>query len=187
MILHDFLMNQRWRMPERYPDVSAKCTDAKFPDSRWRRGRRNTKVTAKVTDVRGVVEVVMLLPGRMAARVRSEAARILCRWLGGDLVIIDEVCAIRGFQEQLAVRAPEDPRRLFGEAVEAAPSAGSQLASLFAAVILCSCDIVILWLGRGKPQYHNIKLCCRKIEVQGVPHQTHRHQRLVITREAVAA
>ncbi len=39
MILHDFLMNQRWRMPERYPDVSAKCTDVKFPDSRGRRGQ----------------------------------------------------------------------------------------------------------------------------------------------------
>ncbi len=122
-------------MTERYPDVSANCTDVKFPDSRGRRGQRDTPVTG----VRGIVEVVMLLPGRMAARVRSEAARILCRWLGGDLVIIDEVCAIRGFQEQLAVRAPEDPRRLFGEAVEAAPSAGSQLASS----VRC-CDTVFL-------------------------------------------
>ena len=41
--------------------------------------------------------------------------------------IIDEVCALRGFQEQLAVRAPEDPRRLFGEAVEASPSSSGPL------------------------------------------------------------
>ena len=51
----------------------------------------------------------------------------------GDLAIVDEVCAIRGFQEQLAVRAREDPRRLFGEAVEASSSSTTtRLASLFA-------------------------------------------------------
>ena len=38
------------------------------------------------------------------------------------MAIIDEVCALRGFQEQLVVRAPEDPCRLFGEAVEASSS-----------------------------------------------------------------
>ena len=43
--------------------------------------------------------------------------------------IIDEVCALRGFQEQLAVRAPDDPRRLFGEAVEAS-SSGPPLAQV---------------------------------------------------------
>ena len=40
------------------------------------------------------------------------------RGFSGDVAIIAEVCAIRGFQDQLAVRAPEDPRRLFGQAVE---------------------------------------------------------------------
>ena len=41
------------------------------------------------------------------------------RWLGGDLSLIDEVCRARGFQEELAVRAPEHPARVFGEDVEA--------------------------------------------------------------------
>ena len=130
---HDAAAQDFRRMSERYPDVSAKCTDVKFVDSRGRRGQRNTKAT----DVRGIVEVVMLLPGRVAARVRSEAARILCRWLGGDLAIIDEVCAIRGFQEQLAAQRPEDPRRVFGEAVEASGSSGrvgEQLARMLTTV-----------------------------------------------------
>ena len=46
----------------------------------------------------------------------------------------DEVCRIRGLQEELAVRSPEDPRRVFGEAVEADASAsgvGGQLARMF--------------------------------------------------------
>ena len=54
------------------------------------------------------------------------------RYLGGDLGIIEEVCVLRGFQEELAVRAPEDPRRVFGEAVEAAAGpTGEQMARMF--------------------------------------------------------
>ena len=69
----------------------------------------------------------MLLPGRHAARVRRQAAELLCRYLG------DEVCRIRGFQEQLAFQAPEEPCRLFGEVVEATVG-GSQLAQILAAM-----------------------------------------------------
>ena len=96
---------------ERYPEVSRNLRNFRFPG----RGQRDTPVV----DVRGIVEIVMLLPGRHAARVRRQAAELLCRYLGGDLALVDEVCRNRGFQEQLAVQAPEDPRRLFGEVVEA--------------------------------------------------------------------
>ena len=34
----------------------------------------------------------MLLPGQQAARVRRQAAELLCRYLGGDLALVDEVC-----------------------------------------------------------------------------------------------
>ena len=76
----------------------------------------------------------MLLPGRQAANIRRQAASLLVRWLGGDLALVDEVCRTRGFQEELAVRSPEDPRRVFGEAVEADASTsgvGGQLARMF--------------------------------------------------------
>ena len=67
----------------------------------------------------------MLLPGGQAARVRRQAAELFVRYLGGDLAIIDEVCALRGFQERLATDAPQDPRRAFGEAVEGGPGLAS--------------------------------------------------------------
>ena len=73
-----------------------------------------------MTDAKGIVEVIMLLPGQRAARVRRQAAELLCRYLGGDLALVDEVCRIRGFQEQLTVQAPQDSRHIFGEAAEAA-------------------------------------------------------------------
>ena len=62
----------------------------------------------------------MLLGGRQAARVRRQAAELLVRYLGGDLSLVDEVCRIRGLQEEMAAQAPDNPRRIFGEAVEAA-------------------------------------------------------------------
>ena len=44
--------------------------------------------------------------------------------MGGDLALVQEVCALRGFQEHLAAEQPDDPRRIFGQAVEA-PGEGS--------------------------------------------------------------
>ena len=79
-------------------DVREKITDLKFKG----RGQRATPVT----DVKGIVEVIMLLPGRHAARVRRQAAELLCRYLGGDLALVDEVCRIRCFQEEMAVQRP---------------------------------------------------------------------------------
>ena len=64
----------------------------------------------------------MLHTTKQAARVRRQAAELLCRYLGGDISLVDEVCRLRGFQEELAVQAPDDPRRAFGEAVESTPS-----------------------------------------------------------------
>ena len=106
---------QLGRLLNQYPEVGTNCSHFTFPG----RGQRDTPVV----DVRGIVEIVMLLPGRHAARVRRQAAELLCRYLGGD---VDEVCRIRGFQEQLAAQAQEDPRRLFGEVVETT-AGGSQL------------------------------------------------------------
>ena len=111
------------RLVAQYPDVDSHCVHVKFPDSRGRKGQKDTPASG----VRGVVEIVMLLQGHAAAKVRRQAAELLCRWLGGDMAIIDEVCALRGLQEELAVRAPEDPRRLFGQVVEASSSSSSSL------------------------------------------------------------
>ena len=104
------------RMKTTHPEVSTNCRNYRFPG----RGQRLTPVMA---DTRSIVELILALPGRHAARVRRQAAKLLVRYLGGDLSLVDEVCALRGFQEELAVRAPEDPARAFGEAVEAAPPA----------------------------------------------------------------
>ena len=86
---HDAAQDYR-RLLNQYPEVGTNCSNLKFPG----RGQGDTPVV----DVRGIVEIVMLLPGQHAARVRRQAAELLCRFLGGDLALVDEVCKIRGFQ-----------------------------------------------------------------------------------------
>ncbi len=107
----------------RYPEVHSVGVNFRFRG----RGQRDTPVAS----VRGIVEIIMLLPGEQAARVRRQAAELLCRWLGGDLALVDEVCRIRGFQEEMAAQRPEDPRRIFGEAVEASMMIKKTLLFLF--------------------------------------------------------
>ena len=92
-------------LKERYPDVTQKLSDVKLVDSLGRRGQRSTPVTCAT----GIIEIVLLLPGRVAARVRRQTAELLCRYLAGDLSLVDEICRFRGIQEELAVQAPEDP------------------------------------------------------------------------------
>ena len=81
---------------KRHPEVTEIFGDFKF------RGRGQK--TTLVADLRGAVELILLLPGQQAARVRRQAAELLCRYLGGDLALVDEICALRGFQEQLALQ-----------------------------------------------------------------------------------
>ena len=115
-------------MISKYPEVDGKIVHFKFKG----RGQRETPIT----DARGIIEVIMLLPGQQASRVRRQAAALLCRWLGGDLTIIDEVCRHRGTQEELAVQNSDDARRVFREAVEAAaPMGEEQLARVCTAIV----------------------------------------------------
>ena len=86
----------------RYPDVHCIGVNFRFPG----RGQRGTPVA----NVRGIVEIIMMLPGQQTAHVRRQAVELLCRYLGGDVILVDEICAMLDFQEQFAVQAPEDPR-----------------------------------------------------------------------------
>ena len=75
--------------------------------------RETSQRDTLVADVRGMVKIIMF-PGHNATRVSLHAAELLVRYLGGDLKIIDEVCAIQGLQEQLAwarQRIPSDAQK----------------------------------------------------------------------------
>lgn len=102
------------RVFSNYPEVESTCVEMALPDAAGRIGRH----ASLVTDAKGIVDIVMLLPGKQASRLRRQTAELLVRFLGGDLTLIDEVCAIRGIQNQLAIQHPNDPMRIFGHHIE---------------------------------------------------------------------
>ena len=95
------------RVADAFPEVLTNCSYFKFSG----RGQRETPVA----DARTVVEIIMVLPGRAAARVRKAAADVMVRYLGGEPGLVEEVAANRLRQEDLDA---DDPARLFGQTVE---------------------------------------------------------------------
>jgi hypothetical protein len=95
------------RLSEQYPEVCDRVTHFKFSGQ----GQRETPVAG----LRTIVEIIMVLPGRAAARVRKAAADVMVRYLGGDPSLVEEIAANRLTQEQLD---EGDPARIFGQTVE---------------------------------------------------------------------
>ena len=102
--------NYYHRLAEQFPEVSRFCSNFKFPG----RGQRDTPVTC----AKGVVTIVMILPGRAAARVRKQAAQTLVRFLGGDMSMVEELARNHLTQQELDEEDPTHPARIFGQAVE---------------------------------------------------------------------
>ena len=96
---------------ERYPEVAEGIGPHRFPGRR----QRDTPVCG----ARALVELILLLPGKQASKIRKAAAALLVQYLGGDTSLVPEICRARGLQDELAVRSPQHPARVFGEDVEA--------------------------------------------------------------------
>lgn len=67
----------------RFPDVHGRIVNFKFPG----RGQRDTPVAT----VPVLVEIAWLCPGRNAQEFRRTGAKTLCRALGGDLSLVEEI------------------------------------------------------------------------------------------------
>jgi len=111
------------RLLEQFPEFQSNRLKFKFPG----RGRQ----TVDVAPLAEALEFAFLLPGRTAAKVRQAAAKLLVRYFGGDLSLVDEICQINRVQAALA-QIPEEERtveqqtaRLFGESVESTQPAPS--------------------------------------------------------------
>ena len=71
-----YAAEQQRMLQERFPAVDEKIVHWKFPGGRQRE--------TPVGDIYVVVVMIMLLPGRKAALVRGECARLFVQYYGGD-------------------------------------------------------------------------------------------------------
>lgn len=101
------------RMFAAHLEVGTKCSHFRFGGH----GQRDALVPNNLTTL---IEIIFLLPGHSAAKVRQAAAQLFVRHLGGDLSLIAEVQHLNHVQAFLRENAPEKPLRAFGEAVERA-------------------------------------------------------------------
>ena len=65
-------------------------------------------------DLYVVVELIMLLSGKHAALVRSDAARLFVRYHGGDLGMVDQIIENRENQDTMRLEMPSHPARILG-------------------------------------------------------------------------
>ena len=73
-------------------------TSHRFPGQRGR--------PSEVVDIPSALQIIMLLPGKTAARVRVKASYLLTRFLAGDLRLISEIYGMNELQEVLKENDP---------------------------------------------------------------------------------
>ena len=100
-----------------YRDMCQKLTHVAF-------GGQGNHSNSKGCDLPTLVEIMMLSPSRKAAPIRRLAAVTLCRVLGGDTSLANQIFEIRRVQDALRESGQEDHEaRVFGRYVEQQSSA----------------------------------------------------------------
>jgi hypothetical protein len=99
------------RLSVQFPEVTTLSSNLKFPGP----GQRNTPVA----DAAGITHIILLLPGRAAATARQSAAKVVVRYLGGDVSLVAEIMANRDRQAELE---PDDPAAFFGQSIPTGPT-----------------------------------------------------------------
>ena len=105
------------RMLETHPELEssasssqrAPCGTFKFPGERQQE--------TPVASIRGIVEMLFLVPGKRAAAFRRQVASVFVRYVGGDPSLLDDVEQAAHVQSFLREQCPENPATAFGEAV----------------------------------------------------------------------
>ena len=109
------------RLLTAYPNMSTSCGSIKFTP----RGRGRPAATP-AADAAGIVQIIMVLPGRAADQFRQAASRVIVRYLGGDPRLVQEIWANRRYQEELAASQLE-PAGVFAVAEGAEKQTQRQL------------------------------------------------------------
>jgi hypothetical protein len=74
---------------------------------------------SEVVDIPTALQIIMVLPGKTAAKVRVKASVLLTRFLAGDLTLVSEVYGMNELQSYLREHHPEHPLCTFRQSVEA--------------------------------------------------------------------
>ena len=74
---------------------------------------------SEIVDIPTALQIIMVLPGKTAAKVRVKASVLLTRLLAGDLTLVGEVYGMNELQSYLREHHPEHPLCAFRQSVDA--------------------------------------------------------------------
>ena len=112
------------RMIQEHPEVSSDV-----PAPRVFKFSGPAQKATPVAGIEGIVEMLLLVPGRRAARFRKAVSKVFVRFFGGSGELIKEVEAAARRQRFLRERCPDHPATAFGEAVVVEPMQESRASS----------------------------------------------------------
>ena len=170
---------------ERFSDLGQRLSQVSFS------AKRQKPVNVAVRELALVIEVFMLLPGKTAAQVRTQAATILVRFLGGDLGLLQDVTKMHNVQTFPREVNPANWRASFGEAVaqceapvpqvfdEAKERANTTASHLYTFALACMADVYKV--GRSKGPVERCRF------TQKTPRQVGRFTGGVLSRAAFRA
>ena len=115
-----------WTRMQSEPDFNVNVIHIisfRFPGQRGR--------PSEVVNIPAALQIIMLLPGRTAAKVRVKAAVLLTRFLAGDLTLVGEVYGMAALQDYLQEHNPTHPLCTFRQAVTAGQTTSSSIDAAF--------------------------------------------------------
>jgi hypothetical protein len=74
---------------------------------------------SEVVDIPTALQIIMVLPGKTAAKVRVKASVLLTRFLAGDLTLVGQIYGMNELQTYLREHHPEHPLCVFRRSVDA--------------------------------------------------------------------
>lgn len=107
--------SRTWAAMKKYENFNMSIRHVETYRFPGQRGGRESEVV----DIPAALRIIMMLPGKTAARVRVKASYLLTRFLAGDVTLVAEIYGMNELQNFLREHEPTHPLCAFRDAVDA--------------------------------------------------------------------
>lgn len=103
------------RMLEEYPELNNSEVVTSSDNFRTFRFQGQGERETPVADIKGIVEMLLLVPGQRAAKFRKNVVDVFVRFVGGDETLVEQIRGFAHVQRFLQANNPNHPATAFGE------------------------------------------------------------------------
>lgn len=106
------------RMLEEYPELNSSADVTSSHNCRAFQFQGERERETPVADIKGIVEMLLLVPGQRAAKFRKSVVDVFVRFVGGDETLVEKIRGFAHVQRFLQANDPNHPATAFGDYVE---------------------------------------------------------------------